>query len=57
MDLRNRANANDRPLKVKDLREGGEAAKKCIQNGGHQMVFLPKDNYGCCKKCGEETLT
>lgn len=55
--LRNRAKANDRPTRESACRPG-IFPEQCIRNNhGHNFVFLPFDNYGCCKNCGAEVLT
>lgn len=62
-DLRNRANAPDRPHCAAVLRTvpcvapESNAPNRCKVGEGHEHVFVPFDRYGCCKVCGDEVLT
>lgn len=62
-NLRNRANAHDRPRLPNQLRTvpivkaDSKAVGRCKEGIGHSHIFQVKDTYGCCKVCGDEVLT
>ena len=62
-ELRNRANAQDRPICPSSLRQlpilpaESQAKHRCKEGVGHNHVFLYGDRYGCCTVCGDEVLT
>lgn len=55
--LRNRYNAEDRPYRSKQLRDGIKSLAMIHCTKGYNVIFRPFDNYGCCKDCGYESLT
>lgn len=62
-ELRNRANAHDRPRTASTLREvplvksDSPVQNRCRECQGHEHVFMYGDRYGCCTRCGDEVLT